>query len=70
MQGYYGSFRVKWAVDSTMEQGLPVEDAKKFIELAEVDKVKNKQALLLAYGYMAGYSANVLEGIRSCYIVS
>lgn len=61
MQGYYGGFRVKWAVDSTMEQGLPVEDAKKFIEIAESDKVKNKQALLLAYGYLAGYSANILK---------
>ncbi|MFT3702770.1 MAG: tetratricopeptide repeat protein [Agriterribacter sp.] len=61
MQGYYLGFRVKWAVDSTMEKGLPLDDAKKFIELAEVDKVKYKQSLLLAYGYMAGYNANILK---------
>lgn len=61
IQGYYGSFRSKWLIDTTMEQGLPLEDAKKVIEIAEVDKVKNKQTLLLAYGYMAGYSANVLK---------
>lgn len=61
IQGFYGSFRSKWLIDSTMEQGLPLEDAKKVIEIAEVDKVKNKQTLLLAYGYMAGYSANVLK---------
>lgn len=66
IQGYYGGFRVKWSSDtaalsSGIPSELPVEDAKKFIELAEVDKVKNKQTLSLAYGYMAGYYANNLK---------
>ncbi|HRN57440.1 MAG TPA: tetratricopeptide repeat protein, partial [Agriterribacter sp.] len=61
MQGYYGGFRTKWAVDSTMEQGLPVEDALKFAEIAGVDSVKNKSSLMLAYGYLAGYNANQLK---------
>ncbi|MBX3241970.1 MAG: tetratricopeptide repeat protein [Chitinophagaceae bacterium] len=60
-QGYYLAFRTRWLIDSTMEQGLPVEDAKKFIEIAEVDKEKNKQALILAYKYLAGYSNNELK---------
>lgn len=61
MQGYYGGFRTKWSVDSTMEQGLPVEDATKFIEIAGVDSVKYKSSLILAYGYLAGYNANILK---------
>lgn len=57
--GHYWSFRSLSVVDSTMEQGLAVPDCQKFIELAEADKVKNKSTLITAYGYMAGYNANV-----------
>lgn len=61
MQGYYGGFRTRWAIDSTMEQGLPVEDAIKYSEIASEDSVKNKSGLMLAYGYLAGYNANQLK---------
>jgi tetratricopeptide (TPR) repeat protein len=57
--GYYWSFRSLSAVDSTMELGLAVPDCQRFIELAGLDKVKNKSTLITAYGYMAGYQANV-----------
>lgn len=57
--GYYWSFRSLSVVDSTMEQGLAIPDAQRFIEIAESDKVKNKSTLVTAYGYMAGYNANV-----------
>lgn len=57
--GHYWSFRALSVVDSTMEQGLAIPDATKFIEIAELDKVKNKSTLITAYGYMAGYNANV-----------
>ncbi len=57
--GHYWSFRALSVVDSTMEQGLAVPDATKFIEIAEQDKVKNKSTLITAYGYLAGYNANV-----------
>lgn len=57
--GHYWSFRSLSVVDSTMEQGLAVPDCQKFIQLAESDKVKNKSTLITAYGYMAGYNANV-----------
>ncbi len=61
-QGWYLAFRSKWNLDTTeVAQGLPVEDAKKFIEVAEVDKDKNKQQLLLAYKYLAGYTNNELK---------
>jgi tetratricopeptide (TPR) repeat protein len=39
--GYYWSFRSLSVIDSTMEQGLAVPDAQKFIEIAETDKAKN-----------------------------
>lgn len=57
--GYLWSFRSLSAVDSTMEQGLAIPDATKFIEIAEADKVKNKNTLIMAYGYLAGYQANI-----------
>jgi tetratricopeptide (TPR) repeat protein len=57
--GHYWCFRSLSVVDSTMEQGLAIEDATKFIEVAEADKVKNKATLITAYGYLAGYQANI-----------
>lgn len=57
--GYYWSYRALSVLDSTMEQGLAIPDATKFIELAELDKAKNKNTLITAYGYMAGYNANI-----------
>jgi tetratricopeptide (TPR) repeat protein len=57
--GYYWSFRALSVVDSTMEQGLAIPDASKFVEIAELDKAKNKSTLMTAYGYLAGYQANI-----------
>jgi tetratricopeptide (TPR) repeat protein len=57
--GHYWSFRALSVVDSTMEQGLAIPDATRFIEVAELDKAKNKSTLITAYGYLAGYNANV-----------
>ena len=57
--GHYWSFRSLSAIDSTMEAGLAIPDCMKFIEIAENDKVKNKNTLITAYGYMAGYNANI-----------
>ncbi len=70
-QGWYLAFRSKWALVDTADastQALPVEDAKKFIEVAEVDKEKNKQALTLAYRYMAGYTNNELKDAETALI--
>lgn len=57
--GHYWSFRSLSLIDTTMEKGLAIPDATKFIEIAETDKVKNKSTLITAYGYLAGYQANV-----------
>lgn len=66
LQGYYLAFRAKWQADtaalsSGIPSAAPVEDAQKLIELAETDKPKYKQSLLVAYGFMAGYYANNLK---------
>ena len=57
--GYYWSFRTYSDLDSTMEKGLAIPDAIKFIELAGADKVKNKTTLITTNGYVAGYYANI-----------
>jgi tetratricopeptide (TPR) repeat protein len=57
--GHYWAFRSKSVIDSTMEGGLAVPDCTNFITVAEKDKVKNKNTLITAYGYMAGYNANI-----------
>jgi hypothetical protein len=46
-----------------MEQGLAIPDCEKFISIAEVDKSKNKSTLITAYGYLAGYTANVKKDL-------
>ncbi len=61
--GHYWSFRSRSAIDSTMEQGLAVADCEKFISIAETDKVKNKNTLITAYGYLAGYTANIKKDL-------
>lgn len=57
--GYLWSYRSLAFIDTTMELGLAVPDCLKFIEIAEKQKDKNKNTLIPAYGYMAGYTANV-----------
>ena len=57
--GYLWSYRSLAFIDSTMEQGLAIPDCMKFIEIAEKQKDKNKNTLIPAYGYMAGYTANM-----------
>ncbi len=61
--GHYWSFRSRSVIDSTMELGLAVPDCEKFISIAELDKSKNKSTLITAYGYLAGYNANVKKDL-------
>ena len=63
--GHYWSFRALSVIDSTMEKGLAITDCEKFISVAETDKVKNKNTLVTAYGYMAGYMANMKKDFPS-----
>jgi predicted Zn-dependent protease len=61
--GHYWSFRSRSVIDSTMELGLAVPDCEKFVSIAELDKAKNKSTLITAYGYMAGYNANIKKDL-------
>lgn len=61
--GHYWSFRSLSLIDSTMELGLAVKDCENFIVIAESDKVKNKSTLITAYGYLAGYAANIKKDL-------
>ena len=61
--GHYWSFRSLSVIDSTMEQGLAIPDCEKFISIAESDKGKNKSTLITAYGYLAGYTANIKKDL-------
>ena len=63
--GHYWSFRSRSVIDSTMEQGLAVADCEKFITIAELDKAKNKSTLITAFGYLAGYSANIKKDLAT-----
>lgn len=63
--GHYWSFRSRSVIDSTMEQGLAIPDCEKFISIAELDKAKNKSTLITAYGYLAGYSANIKKDLAT-----
>ena len=63
--GHYWSFRALSVIDSTMDKGLAISDCEKFISVAEADKVKNKNTLVTAYGYMAGYMANMKKDFPS-----
>lgn len=62
--GHYWSFRSLSVVDSTMELGLAVPDCENFVTIAEADKVKNKSTLITAYGYLAGYTANIKKDLE------
>ncbi|MFN5422124.1 MAG: tetratricopeptide repeat protein [bacterium] len=66
--GHYWSFRSLSAIDTTMELGLAIKDCENFITVAEADKVKNKSTLTIAYGYMAGYAANVKKDLEGAIV--
>ncbi len=57
--GYYWIFRAKAMLDEDMKRAFAINDAISYIQVAESDKQKNKQGLIIAYGYMASYEANI-----------
>lgn len=59
--GFYWRAKSRAQIDTTMEQGLAVEDYKKVAEIAEKDPEKNKSLLIQAYGYLGAYEANVTK---------
>ena len=66
--GHYWSFRSLIAIDTSMELGLAIKDCENFIAVAESDKVKNKSTLIIAYGYLAGYAANIKKDLEGAIV--
>lgn len=62
--GHYWSFRALSVIDSTMSDSLAIPDCLNFIRVAEGDKVRNKSTLITAYGYMAGFTANIKKDLE------
>lgn len=56
--GYLWSYRSLAAVDTSMKLGLAIPDAIKLVEIAELDKVKNKSIIVSTCGFLASYLTN------------
>ena len=51
--------KAKWAIDSTMAQGLANADFEKAIAVSQGDRVKYKNQLIGSYKYFVAYMANI-----------
>jgi len=63
--GYLWRARCNALIDSTMELGLAIPHYKKMIEIALKDSAKNLSNLLMAYGYMGAYEANITRDFEA-----
>lgn len=56
---YYMKGKCKWAIDSTMAQGLANDDFQKAIDVGQVDRTKYKNQIIGSYKYFIAYAANI-----------
>lgn len=59
--GWQMLFQIGRLEDTTMEKGLAVPYAIKYLEILEKDTAKNKKSILITAGYLAQYNANILK---------
>lgn len=59
--GWQMKFQIGRLRDSTMEKGLAVPFAAKYLEVLEKDTAKNKKSILSTAGYLAQYYANIAK---------
>jgi Flp pilus assembly protein TadD len=59
--GWQWRFNIQRTLDSTMEKGLAVQPATKYLEVLEKDTAKNKSSILSTAGYLAQYYANIAK---------
>jgi len=59
--GWQMLFQIGRLEDTTMEKGLAVPFAIKYLEVLEKDTAKNKKNILSTAGYLAQYNANILK---------
>jgi len=56
---YYMKGKAKWAIDSTMSQGLANPEFEKAMQVGQADRVKYKPQLVGSYKYFVAYLANI-----------
>jgi tetratricopeptide (TPR) repeat protein len=56
---YYMKGKAKWAIDSTMSEGLANPEFEKAIQVGQADRVKYKPQLIGSYKYFTAYLANI-----------
>jgi tetratricopeptide (TPR) repeat protein len=54
-------YNIHRAMDSTMEKGLAVPWAEKYLNILEADTAKNKKNIIGVAGYLASYYANIVK---------
>ena len=59
--GWQMLFQIGRLEDTTMEKGLAVPHALKYLEVLEKDTAKNKKSILSTAGYLAQYYANIVK---------
>lgn len=59
--GWQMLFQISRLEDTTMEKGLAVPYAIKYLEILEKDTAKNKKNILSTAGYLAQYNANIAK---------
>jgi tetratricopeptide (TPR) repeat protein len=59
--GWERRYQIARILDSTMEKGLALPFATKYLEVLERDTAKNKREILSTSAYLAAYFANILK---------
>lgn len=59
--GWQMLFQIGRLEDTTMEKGLAVPYAEKYLTILEKDTAKNKKNILSTAGYLAQYNANIIK---------
>ncbi|HYM93819.1 MAG TPA: tetratricopeptide repeat protein [Chitinophagaceae bacterium] len=59
--GWQWQFNSERQIDTSMEKGLAVPTAMKYLELLAKDSLKNKPNILIVAGYLATYYANIAK---------
>jgi hypothetical protein len=51
--------KASWAIDTTLELGLPIKAFEKTIQIGAADSLKYKSQLITSYKYFVAYNANI-----------
>src|SRR5690242_7280638 len=54
-------FNIERQLDTSMEKGLAVPTATKYLEILQKDTLKNKSSIISVAGYLAQYYANIAK---------